>query len=125
MSSDGLPCLQLTKKLFAACFPAIVFFAVAVNSQPAQAQTFTTLYKFPAGAKGTSAYDIVVAPDGCGMVFELTPTGGGNGTFQVLHQFDGTDGWAPQGLVVHNGAIYGATAYTGTTGPGTLFEIVP
>jgi hypothetical protein len=66
-------------------------------------------------------------PNGCGQISQLTPTGGGNGTVTILHQFDGTDGSLPSdaSIVVHNGVIYGATGSGGTTGDGVLFTLKP
>jgi uncharacterized repeat protein (TIGR03803 family) len=72
---------------------------------------------------------------GCGTVFELTPTGGGSWTEQVLHSFNnnGTDGYEPAaGLIFdHAGNLYGTT-YEGGTGSncgadgcGTVFELTP
>lgn len=65
--------------------------------------------------------------NGCGQIFQLTPTGNGNGNIKILHQFDGADGENPQlgSLVLKNGALYGATAYGGSTNQGTIFKLVP
>ena len=66
-------------------------------------------------------------PSGCGQIFQLTPTGNGNGTIKILHQFEGPDGAIPQlgSLVLQNGALYGSTAIGGSTNQGTIFKIVP
>jgi len=66
-------------------------------------------------------------PNGCGQIFQLTPTGNGNANIKVLHQFDGSDGSYPQAasLVFKNGALYGATATGGSANQGTIFKLVP
>jgi hypothetical protein len=55
------------------------------------------------------------------------PTGGGNGTVNVLHQFDGTDGALPQigSLVLHNGVLVGSTAIGGSTNQGVIYALKP
>jgi uncharacterized repeat protein (TIGR03803 family) len=67
-------------------------------------------------------------PDGCGQILRLTPTGGGNGTVTVLHQFDHADGdiLNPfQDLVLHGGVLYGTTNYGGSSGNGVLYKLKP
>jgi uncharacterized repeat protein (TIGR03803 family) len=60
------------------------------------------------------------APNGCGMVFKMTP--GGNLT--ALHRFDSTDGFNPDGLVLaSNGSFYGTTYRGGANKRGTVFKI--
>jgi uncharacterized repeat protein (TIGR03803 family) len=62
-----------------------------------------------------------------GAVFELTPTGGGGWTEQVLHNFNG-DGYDPEaGLVMDNaGNLYGTTGGGNQDYPyGTVFELSP
>jgi len=65
----------------------------------------------------------------CGMVFELTPTAGGNWTETVLHRFNnnGTDGWEPWAGLMSDavGNLYGTTQWGGTYGYGTVFELTP
>lgn len=61
---------------------------------------------------------------GCGTVFEIAP----NGTETILHKFKKTaDGAQPiAGLVADSsGNLYGAAAYGGAYGYGTVFEITP
>jgi uncharacterized repeat protein (TIGR03803 family) len=71
-----------------------------------------------------------------GIVFELTPTVGGNWTETILHNFEGgTDGSQPHsGLIFDNaGNLYGTTFYGGAgtctngnfLGCGTIFELTP
>jgi uncharacterized repeat protein (TIGR03803 family) len=64
-----------------------------------------------------------------GMVFELTPTASGEWTETVLHNFDpanGSDGAGPQAGVIldPSGNLYGTTYGGGTSGEGTVFEVI-
>jgi hypothetical protein len=78
---------------------------------------------------------------GSGVVFSLTPPiqPGANYTYRVLHTFEGTplDGdnhpdagqffgwlWPASPLIFQNGMIYGTT-YSGGSGGGTVFKLVP
>ena len=69
------------------------------------------------------------AQEGCGTVFELSPSPTG-WTEQILYRFDGTTGALPSGGLVLNSAgnLYGTTAQGGTgnctNGCGTVFELV-
>jgi uncharacterized repeat protein (TIGR03803 family) len=62
----------------------------------------------------------------CGTVFELSLTNG-QWTENVLHNFHGSDGDAPEGVLAlgAGGTLYGATRYGGTAGDGTVFELTP
>src|SRR5271167_2135923 len=71
---------------------------------------------------------------GCGTVFELTPTAGGDWTEQMLLNFNGTDGANPDvGLIFDAaGNLYGTTQSGGTYHNcnggfycGTVFELMP
>ena len=66
-------------------------------------------------------------PGGCGVVFELSPTGGGSWTESVPGWFNGTDGWSPwQSLVFDaDGNLYGTTQDGGAYGDGVVFELKP
>jgi len=72
-------------------------------------------------------------PSGCGVVFELTPSGNGRWTEAVLHAFSGKDGDVPEAPLVLDraGHLRGATAgggplYNNNNGCcGTVFEIIP
>ena len=55
---------SLSKCLLAAGMLALALFVVAFTSEPARAQTFTTLYSFPGGSQGYGPSDIIVAPNG-------------------------------------------------------------
>ena len=63
---------------------------------------------------------------GCGLVYELTPSGGG-WTETVLYSFTGTagDGAFPwSGVILDQaGNLYGTTEFGGTYGYGTIYEL--
>jgi len=68
-------------------------------------------------------------PSDAGTLFELSPNGGG-WTYQVIHDFDGTDGDSPSGDLVSDGknTLYGVTGGGGgskvcTFGCGTVFQL--
>jgi len=65
---------------------------------------------------------------GCGTVFELTPSAGGKWKEMVLHRFGGGngDGANPLGGLVLDtlGNVYGVTPNGGSSGDGTIFELV-
>jgi hypothetical protein len=72
------------------------------------------------------------SPNGCGIVYELTPpTSGVTWKETILHAFaaSGTEGWEPSGGLIQarNGVLFGVTS-GGTQGPftrGTIFGIIP
>jgi uncharacterized repeat protein (TIGR03803 family) len=64
---------------------------------------------------------------GYGCVFELTPAQGGGWTENILYSFTGgDDGSGPVSPLILDAAenLYGTTAYGGTYGDGTAFELV-
>ena len=68
------------------------------------------------------------APTGFGQILRLTPTGGGNATVTVLHEFDNTDGSMLnpfQDLVLHGGMLYGTTNYGGSSDHGVIYKLKP
>jgi uncharacterized repeat protein (TIGR03803 family) len=68
------------------------------------------------------------APTGFGQILRLTPTGGGNATVTVLHEFDNTDGSILnpfQDLVLHDGTLYGTTNYGGSSDKGVIYKLKP
>jgi uncharacterized repeat protein (TIGR03803 family) len=74
-------------------------------------------------------------PQGCGTVFELSPSGDGKWREKVLYAFNGgADGANPEsGLILDAaGNLYGTTPYGGNSGSscgyggcGTVFELTP
>jgi uncharacterized repeat protein (TIGR03803 family) len=76
----------------------------------------------------SSGGDASCEPNGCGQILQLTPTGGGNGTVTVLHQFDSTDGWLLnpfEDLAFHDGTLYGTTNYGGSSDNGVIYKLKP
>jgi uncharacterized repeat protein (TIGR03803 family) len=64
---------------------------------------------------------------GCGVVFQLTPSGS-DWTEQVLYTFTGgNDGQKPVGGLIFDGSgnLYGSTSTSGTGDGGTVFELTP
>jgi uncharacterized repeat protein (TIGR03803 family) len=67
-------------------------------------------------------------PQGCGGVFELSPTGGGAWTERVLYLFTGgNDGAEPSGNLVMDSAgnLYGTTLIGGSSGFGVAYQLTP
>jgi uncharacterized repeat protein (TIGR03803 family) len=66
---------------------------------------------------------------GCGTVFELTLTAGGNWTEAVLYNFGSftDDGYEPSASLIFDAAgnLYGTTQFGGIHGWGTVFELTP
>lgn len=78
-------------------------------------------------AGGTGCYGY-----GCGVVFELSPSNGGEWTEQVLYKFTGgSDGRAASASLIMDGTgnLYGTTLYGGAgcnvLGCGVVFELSP
>ncbi|MGC2108392.1 MAG: choice-of-anchor tandem repeat GloVer-containing protein [Candidatus Korobacteraceae bacterium] len=63
---------------------------------------------------------------GCGVVFELSRSGGG-WTESVVHQFAGPDGQTPYSGVIFDSAgnLYGTTTSGGDDGGGTAYKLTP
>lgn len=83
---------------------------------------------------GTTQYggDLSCGFNGCGVVFELSPSPGGVWNETVIHTFEGPDGEVPQSPLVFDAAgnIYGSTGEGGTAisglctiGCGVIFEL--
>jgi uncharacterized repeat protein (TIGR03803 family) len=69
------------------------------------------------GLGGNSSY---YCGDGCGTVFEITPSG----KLTTLHSFDKTDGDGPRALIQDtDGNFYGTTDRGGAHGRGTVFSL--
>ena len=64
---------------------------------------------------------------GCGVVFQLRPSGDGSWTEYLLYSFSGTDGERPNSTPVFDtrGNLYSSTAASTTTGYGNVFELTP
>jgi len=66
--------------------------------------------------------------DGCGTVFEVSPTSGGEWQEKSIHVFSGgDDGRYPNGPLILDkaGNLYGTTFYGGTSNLGVAFELRP
>jgi uncharacterized repeat protein (TIGR03803 family) len=72
------------------------------------------------GQGGTNVCTNLGYDTGCGTIFNLDTSG----NLTVLHSFDGTDGFGPQGVILaSDGNFYGAAQLGGAYGFGTLFRI--
>jgi uncharacterized repeat protein (TIGR03803 family) len=118
----------------------------AASTQPIQAQTFTILHAFTAGADGAVPYaGLTMDKSGnlygtaafggaadSGTVFKLSHKGSG-WVFTPLYSFQGgNDGVSPQARVIfgRDGTLYGTTFYGGGggcswPGCGTVFNLRP
>lgn len=75
---------------------------------------------------GTTTNGGTGCQDGCGTVFELSPSAGGRWTEAVLYRFTGgNDGAFPQAGLTFDAAgnLYGTTTYGGTLDDGTIFQL--
>jgi uncharacterized repeat protein (TIGR03803 family) len=102
----------------------------------------TTLHSFSAGKNSVGAYapyDLIQASNGtlygitvlgggedqcnnhgCGTVFSVTTSG----SFESLHNFAGSDGWAPAGVVQTSAStLQGTTSYGGAHNDGVIFSL--
>ena len=109
--------------------------------------TETPLYKFSGYSDGSNPYGATLVFDaagnlygttfaggggscavGCGVVFKLTPSGGGTWTESTVYTFmgggDGASPWA--GITLDQaGNLYGTTSAGGAYGNGTIYELSP
>jgi len=105
----------------------------------------TLLYRFPKFYDGTSpgaslVFDkagnlfgtaalggINACPNGCGVVFKLTPGANGTWKYSVVHRFNFQDGANPADALIFDsqGNLYGTTTLGGAGGYGVVFEITP
>jgi uncharacterized repeat protein (TIGR03803 family) len=130
--------MRLRRLLFKNAFLMLLFFGFAPIIGSAQT-TFTTLYNFE-GPSGSDPQQLVQGADGSfygltfrggaydsGSIFKITPTG----AFTLLYSFcaeEGCpDGNFPNGslLLGTDGNFYGATAFGGASGVGTVFRFTP
>jgi len=67
------------------------------------------------------------APDGCGTIFKITPSGTLTTVYSFCSQSGCSDGYYPEaGLIqASNGDFYGTTTSGGAGGGGTVFKITP
>ncbi len=79
------------------------------------------------GTTQTGGLPICQGSYDCGVVFKLSPAGGGAWKETVIHKFSNDDGQNPvSGLVVGpTGNLYGVTPLGGVYGWGTAFELTP
>jgi uncharacterized repeat protein (TIGR03803 family) len=78
-------------------------------------------------AGGDSSGCFVQGYTGCGIIYELSPSSSG-WTETILYNFSGgSDGGAPYGGLISDSAgnLYGTTAYGGSGGGGTVYELSP
>jgi uncharacterized repeat protein (TIGR03803 family) len=99
------------------------------GAEPASGVIFDTAGNMygTALAGGTSSGCITQGYSGCGVVYELSPSGSG-WTETIIYDFrGGADGGAPySGLVIDRaGNLFGATAYAGSGSGGTIYELSP
>ena len=112
--------------------------------------TLTTLYSFSGRGDGNSPHDGLVMDasgnlygtttsggfnvnsfcrQGCGVVFELSPSSGGSWTETVLHSLGAylSDGYEPIGGLIFDAAgnLYGTAIADMMYGGGTVFELSP
>jgi uncharacterized repeat protein (TIGR03803 family) len=107
----------------------------------------SVIYSFPGGASGFNPNYAGVVVDssgnlygttysggtsssacneGCGVVFELSPTSSG-WVETVIHSFTGADGSNPGGGLIFDssGNLYGVTGLGGPSGTGVVFKLAP
>jgi uncharacterized repeat protein (TIGR03803 family) len=153
MPTDAIP----VRRSSSGWMSTAVLFAALALALSASAQTETTLYNlngttdgvYPRGGVvfdsagnlyGTSLYggnfDCRNTDNGCGAVWEISPSPGGAWTETVIHTFsDGDDGATPYASVVPDAAgnIYGSAAFGGNktatncapSGCGVIFKFSP
>jgi uncharacterized repeat protein (TIGR03803 family) len=105
----------------------------------------TVLYSFHGGNDGAEPNGLVLDPagnlygttfgsnntgcnTGCGTAFQLTRNSAGGWSETILHSFGtGSDGAHPTASLVSDAAgnLYGTTQNGGTSGYGTVFELMP
>jgi uncharacterized repeat protein (TIGR03803 family) len=124
----------------------VLAFATFTFSDSALGQTNSILYSFSGGSDGsgpsralvsdavgnlygtTSFGGISSAEGGNGVVFELSPAGGGLWTETALYSFaGGSDGFWPTSGVIFDAAwnLFGVTEYGGADLQGTVYELSP
>jgi uncharacterized repeat protein (TIGR03803 family) len=74
------------------------------------------------GGSGTNC-----GTSGCGIVFKMTPAGGGAWTETILHSFNLSDGGVPMAPLTldNSGNLYGLAQQGGVNSVGAVFELTP
>jgi uncharacterized repeat protein (TIGR03803 family) len=117
----------------------LCFLAIAISATEARAQTYTDLFDFDGTSHGCcSTFPGVLAQGRDGNLYGTALQGGANGrgvifkstltgTVTVVHNFNVTDGFNPQGglSLGTDGNFYGTTASGGSHSAGTIFQITP
>jgi uncharacterized repeat protein (TIGR03803 family) len=131
-------------------FPfAALALVLACSTGLLAADSEIVLYSFQGGSDGVAPFAALVADqagnlygttreggnsncfeDGCGTVFELSPSGNGQWAKKTLYEFTGdTDGQSPQGKLALDSAgnVFGTTQFGGdpVCACGTVFELSP
>jgi uncharacterized repeat protein (TIGR03803 family) len=112
-----------------------------LSPQPVGEWTEEVIYSFQQGTDGNSPISNLVFDKagnlygttsegglGRGVIFKLTPVGGGNWTETVVHAFEGPPdgGFAYNGMVVDAfGNFYGATVHGGENDDGSVYNFTP
>jgi len=133
---------------FNRCVPSVVLFLCV--SALAFGQNYASLYNFQGNADGWNPISNLTAdkagnlygtttyggtgtacfPYGCGTIFRLEPAAKRDDPWikVVLHDFNGSDGYWPDGpLAADETGLYGTTQFGGTAsfGYGTVFHLAP
>jgi uncharacterized repeat protein (TIGR03803 family) len=103
--------------------------------------TYTIIHTFGSSPNDGQIPGGYIALDSAGNIYGTTSYGGDNGdgtlfklipgkhsySEQTLWNFDGTDGWLPEGGVVMDsrGNLYGTTDWGGSNNSGVVFEVTP
>ena len=127
--------------LWAGVFAALVAAPIMAAPAGAVAANLKVLHPFAGGSDGVNPvaglisdregnlYGTTVGGGGtgcggagCGTVFKILPDGNEN----VLYSFSGSDGASPEASLIADeaGNLYGTTREGGTTGLGTVFELL-
>ena len=113
--------------------PLVVLASVAMMLSMAHAQTYTTIYSFDGSTAAYPEAPLVQGRDGnlygttnrggtygLGTIFRIAP---GGTQFKVLHNFAGSDGSYPSGLVLASDGNFYGTAGGGSFDDGVIFRI--
>ena len=119
---------------------AILALLMCIGPRPAGAQTFKVLHSFTGQGDGYSPFAGLAidargnlygtarygGTNGSGTVFRLSPSGSG-WLFNTLLAFNGNNGGLPTAQLIfgRDGSLYGTTAYGGSGGEGTVFNLKP